>query len=75
MAKKTILVLADGSVYEGHSFGAEADAYGEVVFNTSMIGYQEMLREYLRTRCDEEKIFISGLEHSKNISNEKGKDE
>jgi carbamoyl-phosphate synthase small subunit len=39
------LVLADGSVYEGYSFGAETDAYGEVVFNTSMVGYQEMLTD------------------------------
>ncbi len=38
-------MLADGSVYEGLSFGAEVDAYGEVVFNTSMIGYQEMLTD------------------------------
>jgi carbamoyl-phosphate synthase small subunit len=37
--------LEDGSVYEGYSFGAEADAFGEVVFNTSMIGYQEMLTD------------------------------
>ncbi len=39
------MVLADGSVYEGCTFGAGADAYGEVVFNTSMIGYQEMLTD------------------------------
>ena len=45
MSKKTLLVLADGSVYEGLSFGAGVDAYGEVVFNTSMIGYQEMLTD------------------------------
>src|SRR3990172_216106 len=45
MAKKAKLVLADGSVYEGYAFGAEADTYGEVVFNTSMIGYQEMLTD------------------------------
>jgi len=45
MAKKVILVLEDGSVYEGYSFGAEASAYGEVVFNTSMMGYQEMLTD------------------------------
>ncbi len=45
MAKKAVLVLADGSVYEGYSFGAETDAYGEVVFNTSMAGYQEMLTD------------------------------
>ena len=45
MTKKTILVLADGSVYEGYSFGTQTDAYGEVVFNTSMTGYQEMLTD------------------------------
>jgi carbamoyl-phosphate synthase small subunit len=45
MAKKAILVLEDGSVYEGYSFGAETTAYGEVVFNTSMTGYQEMLTD------------------------------
>ncbi len=45
MSKRAILVLEDGSVYEGYSFGTEGTAYGEVVFNTSMIGYQEMLTD------------------------------
>ena len=45
MAKKAILVLEDGSVYEGDSFGAETTTYGEVVFDTSMTGYQEMLTD------------------------------
>ena len=45
MSKKAILVLEDGSCYEGDTFGAEAFAYGEVVFNTSMTGYQEMLTD------------------------------
>jgi carbamoyl-phosphate synthase small subunit len=36
------LVLEDGSVYEGESFGATADTIGEVVFNTSLTGYQEI---------------------------------
>ncbi len=45
MMKKAFLVLADGTVYQGYSFGAESDAYGEVVFNTSMTGYQEMLTD------------------------------
>jgi carbamoyl-phosphate synthase small subunit len=45
MAKQAILVLEDGSVYEGYAFGAEADACGEAVFNTSMAGYQEMLTD------------------------------
>ena len=39
------LVLEDGSTYEGLAFGAESDAFGEVVFNTSMTGYQEMLTD------------------------------
>ena len=39
------LVLEDGSAYHGLSFGAESEAHGEVVFNTSMTGYQEMLTD------------------------------
>ncbi len=45
MTKRAILVLQDGTVYEGYSFGSEADCYGEVVFNTGMIGYQEILTD------------------------------
>ncbi len=43
--KKAILALADGRYYEGYSFGAEGEAIGEVVFNTSMTGYQEILTD------------------------------
>ncbi len=39
------LVLQDGTIYEGESFGAATAAYGEVVFTTSMTGYQEMLTD------------------------------
>lgn len=42
---KAALVLADGTVFEGHGFGAETENYGEVVFNTSMTGYQEILTD------------------------------
>ena len=45
MASSAILVLADGSVYQGESFGAGVDGFGEVVFNTSMTGYQEILTD------------------------------
>ena len=45
MSDRAILVLEDGSVYEGLSFGSQIDAYGEVVFNTSMAGYQEILTD------------------------------
>ncbi|MCC6268544.1 MAG: glutamine-hydrolyzing carbamoyl-phosphate synthase small subunit [Dehalococcoidia bacterium] len=40
-----LLVLADGSVFPGRSVGAPGTADGEVVFNTSMTGYQEMLTD------------------------------
>lgn len=40
-----VLVLADGSVYRGYSFGAKGTALGEVVFNTGMTGYQEVLTD------------------------------
>jgi carbamoyl-phosphate synthase small subunit len=39
------LALEDGTVYTGHSFGALGDTFGEVVFNTSMTGYQEVLTD------------------------------
>ena len=39
------LVLEDGSVFKGKSFGATGEATGEVVFNTSMTGYQEILTD------------------------------
>lgn len=39
------LALEDGTVYEGVSFGATGEKVGEVVFNTSMIGYQEVLTD------------------------------
>ena len=40
-----LLVLADGSVFKGASIGAAGDATGEVVFNTAMSGYQEILTD------------------------------
>jgi carbamoyl-phosphate synthase small subunit len=43
--KSAILALADGRYYSGVSFGAEGEAVGEVVFNTSMTGYQEILTD------------------------------
>ena len=42
---KAILALADGKIFEGEGFGAEGEALGEVVFNTSMTGYQEILTD------------------------------
>ncbi len=40
-----ILALADGSVFEGEAYGAPGETSGEVVFNTSMTGYQEILTD------------------------------
>ena len=45
MGIKALLVLADGMVFEGTGFGAEGETIGEVVFNTSMTGYQEILTD------------------------------
>jgi carbamoyl-phosphate synthase small subunit len=42
---KAILALEDGSVFVGRGFGAKAQACGEVCFNTSMTGYQEILTD------------------------------
>lgn len=42
---KARLLLADGTLFTGTSFGAEGNAIGEVVFNTSMTGYQEILTD------------------------------
>lgn len=47
MTKKNraVLVLQDGTIFEGYSFGFPGDTSGEVVFNTSMMGYQEILTD------------------------------
>jgi len=42
---KAILALADGKVFEGKALGASGEVTGEVVFNTSMTGYQEILTD------------------------------
>ena len=42
---KAVLLLEDGTVFEGKSFGAKATRCGEVVFNTAMAGYQEILTD------------------------------
>ncbi|MBN1559813.1 carbamoyl-phosphate synthase (glutamine-hydrolyzing) small subunit, partial [candidate division KSB1 bacterium] len=42
---KARLELEDGSVFVGYSFGAQTSVAGEVVFNTSMVGYPESLTD------------------------------
>lgn len=44
-SKKAILVLEDGRAFRGKSFGADGETFGEMVFNTSMSGYQEILTD------------------------------
>ena len=45
MSNSALLVLEDGTVFRGQSIGADGSAVGEVVFNTSMTGYQEILTD------------------------------
>jgi carbamoyl-phosphate synthase small subunit len=45
MTQPAKLALEDGTVYTGRSFGAAGETFGEVVFNTSMTGYQEVLTD------------------------------
>jgi len=42
---KALLVLEDGTIYEGEAFGAAKTVVGEVVFNTSLTGYQEIITD------------------------------
>ncbi len=45
MKRETRLILSDGTVFHGYSFGYEAETVGEVVFNTAMMGYPESLTD------------------------------
>jgi carbamoyl-phosphate synthase small subunit len=45
MGQQAVLALEDGKIYKGEAFGAVAERCGEVVFNTSMTGYQEILTD------------------------------
>jgi len=44
-ASKGKLILENGMIFEGESIGADGTSYGEIVFNTSMVGYQEILTD------------------------------
>jgi len=44
-ASPAIIVLEDGRSFRGTAFGSEGEAFGEMVFNTSMTGYQEILTD------------------------------
>ena len=50
-----LLILEDGSVYRGTAFGSDNFQIGELVFNTSMTGYQEILTDNsLWTNCNDD---------------------
>ena len=55
-----LLILEDGSVYRGQGFGCDNFRIGELVFNTSMTGYQEIL---LRSDCHDDLSFNWKLWH------------
>jgi carbamoyl-phosphate synthase small subunit len=42
---KAILLLEDGTIFEGENFGSQGEAFGEAVFNTSITGYQEIITD------------------------------
>lgn len=42
---KSVLVLEDGTYFSGEAFGQQGEAIGEIVFNTSMVGYQEIITD------------------------------
>ena len=44
-ARKAFVALQDGTIVRGYSVGAAVDGFGEVVFNTGMAGYQEILSD------------------------------
>ncbi|MBN2057194.1 MAG: glutamine-hydrolyzing carbamoyl-phosphate synthase small subunit [Candidatus Saganbacteria bacterium] len=56
---KAVLALEDGTIFEGISFGAEGEIVGEVVFNTQVVGFQEMLTDPAYAR----KIIVIGYPH------------
>jgi carbamoyl-phosphate synthase small subunit len=45
VTRRALLALADGRVFRGEALGAPGESHGEVVFNTSMTGYQEILTD------------------------------
>ena len=49
---KRWLILEDGTLFEGEGFGAEINVYGEIVFTTSMTGYQETITDQKFQRSD-----------------------
>ena len=66
--KIAMLVLEDGTVVEGHAFGADSDVVFELVFNTSMTGYQEILTD--PSYCGQGVLFTASHIGNVGINNE-----
>ena len=60
---KAVLALEDGTMFEGISFGAEGEVAGEVVFNTQVVGYQEILTDPAYGK----QIVVMGYPHIGNV--------
>jgi len=66
---KATIALEDGTAFEGTAFGAEGEAIGEVVFNTQVVGYQEILTDPAYSR----QIVVMGYPHIGNYGiNDRG---
>ena len=59
--RAAFIALDDGAVFHGVAFGARKDALGEVVFNTGMSGYQEILTDSSDALSDSIFSIVSGL--------------
>ena len=71
LRKPALLVLEDGSLFRGESIGADGHAQGEVVFNTSMTGYQEILTDPSYCR----QIITLTYPHIGNVGTNRGDEE
>ncbi|MBU1026884.1 MAG: glutamine-hydrolyzing carbamoyl-phosphate synthase small subunit [Candidatus Margulisbacteria bacterium] len=60
---KAILALEDGTIFEGTSFGAEGEVVGEVIFNTQVVGFQEIMTD----PANQNKIVAFGYPHIGNV--------
>ena len=71
MRKPALLALEDGSLFQGESIGADGHAQGEVVFNTSITGYQEILTD--PSYCQQ--IITLTYPHIGNVGTNRGDEE
>ncbi len=71
MRKSALLVLEDGSLFQGESIGVDGHAQGEVVFNTSITGYQEILTD--PSYCQQ--IITLTYPHIGNVGTNRGDEE